>query len=49
MDVKTGEKVPLTEELRLAVDEGRVAYDSSGQLQMLDNKGEALAKGGDEA
>lgn len=48
-DVKTGEKVPLTEELRLAVDEGRVAYDSSGQLQMLDNKGEALAKGGDEA
>ncbi|KAK7745014.1 hypothetical protein SLS53_003249 [Cytospora paraplurivora] len=39
-DPKTGEKVPLSEELRLAVDEGRVAYDSLGQLQIVDQGGE---------
>ncbi|ROW11177.1 hypothetical protein VMCG_01156 [Cytospora schulzeri] len=48
-DAMTGEKVPLGEELRLAVDEGRVAYDSSGQLQIVDKGNDALAKGNDEA
>lgn len=47
-DAKTGEKVPLGEEMRVAVDEGRVAYDNSGQLQVVD-KGEAPVKSSDEA
>lgn len=35
-DPKTGEKTPLREEMRRAVDEGRVAYDNQGQLQILE-------------
>lgn len=35
-DPKTGEKTPLREEMRRAVDESRVAYDNQGQLQILD-------------
>ncbi|KAJ0107923.1 hypothetical protein J7T55_007135 [Diaporthe amygdali] len=35
-DPKTGEKTPLREEMRLAVDEGRVAYDNQGQLQIME-------------
>lgn len=42
-DAKTGEKVPLSEEMRVAVDEGHVAYDNTGQLQVV-GKGEASAK-----
>ncbi|KAI3401679.1 hypothetical protein diail_9343 [Diaporthe ilicicola] len=34
-DPKTGEKTPLKEEMRQAVDEGRIAYDSQGQLQII--------------
>ncbi|KAI1107711.1 DNA glycosylase [Jackrogersella minutella] len=35
-DPRTGEKEILSEELRKAVDEGRVAYDDAGELEMLD-------------
>jgi hypothetical protein len=35
-DPKTGEKTPLRDEMRRAVDEGRVAYDNQGQLQILE-------------
>lgn len=35
-DPKTGEKTTLREEMRRAVDEGRVAYDNQGQLQILE-------------
>lgn len=45
-DPATGEKAPLREELRLAVDEGRVAYDSLGQLQIV---GQGQGQGGEEA
>lgn len=38
-DPKTGEKTPLREEMRRAVDEGRVAYDNQGQLQILEKAG----------
>ncbi|KKY34816.1 putative dna glycosylase [Diaporthe ampelina] len=38
-DPKTGEKTPLREEMRRAVDEGRVAYDNQGQLQILAKAG----------
>lgn len=38
-DPKTGEKLPLREEMRRAVDEGRVAYDNQGQLQILEKVG----------
>ncbi|KAK3397717.1 hypothetical protein B0T20DRAFT_229671 [Sordaria brevicollis] len=37
-DPVTGEREPLREEMRRAVDEGRVAYDDSGGLVILDEK-----------
>lgn len=37
-DPKTGEKEILPEDLRLAVDEGRVAYDDMGELRILDKE-----------
>ncbi|OTB10153.1 hypothetical protein K445DRAFT_16953 [Daldinia sp. EC12] len=36
-DPKTGEKDILPEELRRAVNEGRVAYDEAGELEILEN------------
>lgn len=41
-DPLTGEREVLSEEMRRAVDEGRVAYDNQGQLTILDSSGEAL-------
>jgi hypothetical protein len=35
-DPVTGEKQPLREELRRAVDEGRVRYDDIGNLVIVD-------------
>ncbi|OTB03102.1 hypothetical protein M426DRAFT_74234 [Hypoxylon sp. CI-4A] len=35
-DPRTGEKDILSEDLRRAVDEGRVAYDDAGELKILD-------------
>ncbi|KAI1375524.1 DNA glycosylase [Hypoxylon crocopeplum] len=37
-DPKTGEKDILSEDLRKAVDEGRVGYDDAGELKILDKK-----------
>lgn len=41
-DPLTGEREVLSERMRKAVDEGRVAYDSQGQLRILDELGEVL-------
>lgn len=35
-DPRTGEKTLLREEMRQAVDEGRIAYDNQGQLQIIE-------------
>ncbi len=35
-DPLTGEREPLREEMRRAVDEGRVGYDDSGNLVILE-------------
>lgn len=39
-DPTTGEREPLRDEMRKAVDDGRVAYDGSGDLVILDEKRE---------
>lgn len=42
-DPITGEREPLREEMRKAVDEGRVGYDECGGLVILDGKREENA------
>lgn len=37
-DPLTGEREPLREEMRMAVDEGHVGYDDSGNLVILDRE-----------
>ncbi|KAI1456933.1 DNA glycosylase [Annulohypoxylon moriforme] len=38
-DPRTGDREVLSEDLRKAVDEGRVAYDDAGELKILDKEG----------
>lgn len=38
-DPLTGEREPLRDEMRQAVDEGRVGYDDQGNLVILDQPG----------
>lgn len=38
-DPKTGERQPLSEELRRAVDESRVRWDNTGSLQIIESAG----------
>ncbi|KAI0172042.1 DNA glycosylase [Hypoxylon sp. FL1284] len=39
-DPHTGDREVLSDDLRRAVDEGRVAYDDAGELEILDGEGE---------
>ncbi len=45
-DPLTGEREPLREEMRSAVDEGRVGYDNSGNLVILEQATQAVESKG---